>query len=504
MLADLLARHATERPQSIAVIANTATEEHRCTWRELHAQTEALAAALAARGIGAGMRAALLLPNCPEFITAFLALARLGAIALPLSIELKSAEIRTLLQNSETTLLIADERFAELGTQCCAERIVQQVYLRQGSRGGLPSLRDLLSDTISSRMLPIPAADSDVLEQFTSGTTGNQKCIVRTHEQLLHEARAFAAAAQTSAADRILAVVPLSHAHGLGNALLAALYAGATLILQERFDRRTTLRLLTQNQITIFPAVPFMISVLADTRMPEPIDLSKLRLCFTAGSALRREVWHKARERFGICVRQLYGSTETGALAIDLKPDNESTLESVGLPLDAVRIAVLDEDGKELPRDSEGEVVVQSPAAAQHFWGSNSKEPLADINGWIHIGDLGLIDAAGRLHIRGRKALVIHVGGRKVNPTEVESVLMTHSSVREAVVVGLHDPHGDEIVKAVVATRAECTAAELLLHCREQLADYKVPRFIEFRAAIPRCPAGKVLRNQLLEPACAF
>src|SRR5262249_36009854 len=159
--------------------------------------------------------------------------------------------------------------------------------------------------------------------------SGARTHAIRTAGQLEAEAASFGGGAATAATDRFLGLVPLSHAHGLSNALVAALHAGGTLVLQERFDRRATLRLLERERVTVFPAVPFMLSILADTRMAAPVDLSTLRLCFTAGAPLAAGVWTKVRERFGIAVGQLYGSTETGALTLNAAGLERSRL-SVG------------------------------------------------------------------------------------------------------------------------------------------------------------------------------
>ena len=497
MLASILERHAAERPAERAVV----TEERALGWRELKERVDRLAGGLHARGVEPGERVALLLPNCPAFVVGFLAAARLGAVAVPLSTDAKPREVREAVDAAGCTTLLADDRFAALCHDLLREGALLRAFLRDGDAPETPSLRSVVGESPGAPGLGLPPESADALEQFTSGTTGPPKRVLRSHAQLANEAAAFAAATGTSAADRILAVVPLSHAHGLGNALLASLHAGATLVLQERFDRRAVLRALSRERITLFPTVPFIVSILAETRMLEPIDLGALRLCFSAGSALRRETWCKARERLGVDVRQLYGSTETGALALNL--GDASAFESVGRPLPGVELAVLDEAGAKLPPDAEGEVVARSAAAAEWCVGPLGKAPLAGADGWIRMGDLGSLDAQGRLALAGRKALVIHVAGRKVNPGEVESILLDHPKVRDAVVLGVRGPGAEEAVKAVVVSREACALDELLAHCRERLADYKVPGIVEFRDAIPRCPAGKVLRSQLLESTCA-
>lgn len=499
MLAELLRTHAAERPFQQALVAGSLI----LTYGELAEEVERLAAGFAASGVTQGDPAALLFPNCPVFVIGFLALARLGAVAVPLGTDLKEEEIRAALEASGCRTLLADDRYGPLCLDLLRSGHLQHAFLRGDRCSGIPGLNSLMTCGPPTRSIPFPPPEANLLQQFTSGTTGRPKRILRTHAHLLREATAFGATVGVTPDDRILAVVPLSHAHGLGNGLLAALRAGGTLVLQERFDRRETLRLLSRERITLFPAVPFMLSILADTRMSEPIDLSALRLCFTAGAPLRRETWVKVKDRLGIFLRQLYGSTETGALMINLEDDPEATAESVGRPLEGVRATVLNEAGVPLPPEVEGEVAVRSPAAAEWYIGPQGKTPLPGSDGWIRTGDLGRLDPDGRLYLTGRKGFLINVAGRKVNPVEVESVLSSHPGIREAVVVGIRDSYGEEAVKAVIVQRWPCTAEEIIAFCKERLADYKVPRALEFREAIPRCPAGKILRKYLTEELCA-
>ncbi len=500
MLYNLLADHAKERPKHPAIIA----ENQTFNWSQLRGQTDSLAAGLSANGIKPGNSVALLLPNGPCFVIGFLALARLGSVAVPLSTELKSDEIISALKTSNCRYLLADKKFVPLCKKLLQDRILLKTFVRDGrdSDSGLPTISSIAAHISGRLALPIPSGNTTMIEQLTSGTTGQPKHIIRTHAHLLAEASAFAATIHTSPSDRILAVVPMSHAHGLGNGLMAALYSGATLILQERFDRRETLRLLTKEKITLFPAVPFMISIIADTLTNEPVDLSSLRLCFTAGSTLRQEILIKARNRFGITLHQLYGSTETGALTINLDKNEDAKINSVGLPLEGVQISIMNEIGSQMSPDTEGEIAVRSPAAAEYTIGSEGKKPLSDSNGWIRMGDIGRLDSGGHLYLIGRKSVIINVASRKVIPAEVESILLKYPKVRETVVIGVRDPYGEEAVKATVVTREPCTSEELFKHCRKYLADYKAPRIIEFRDKIPRCPAGKILRSQLMEKIC--
>jgi long-chain acyl-CoA synthetase len=237
--------------------------------------------------------------------------------------------------------------------------------------------------------------------------------------------------------------------------------------------------------VTLFSAVPFIFSVLADTNTAKPVDVSALRLAITGGAPLKRETWNKVHERLGISLRQSYGSVETGALTVNMEPDSDATSESVGRPLNGVRVKILDDSAAPLPTGTIGEIVVQSPAASDCCLHSDTKSTLCDEDGWIRMNDLGRLDSDGRLYVTGRNRQDINVAGQKVNPREVEECILSHPAAREAVAVPSRDAWGEEAVKVVVVTNKKCSLNELVAHCRKQLADYKLPRFIEFRDGVP-------------------
>lgn len=495
-LFDRLAHHVSARPNATALSSLDAT----VSWSELSARLTTMAAGLRERGVTAGEPVALVMGNHVEFVVGLLAILRAGAVAVPLAADSKEPEIGSALARSGARTLLADDKRLALCARGLASGGLQRAFVRGSGAGDVCGL-DALSATIPTTDFEPPSPDAPALEQASSGTSGVPKRVLRTHAQLAAEAEAFAVAAATTADDRILAVIPLHHAHGLANALLASLHAGAALYLRARFDRRETLRLLADERITIFPTVPFMVAILADTRLREAIDLSAMRLCFSAGAPLPRATFEKVRARLGIDVRQLYGSTETGALSLQRDPDAARHATSVGTPLPGVEIAILSEAGAALPPESEGDVAVRGPAAATQWLVEGAAVPLADADGWIHLGDRGRVDATGNLTITGRNALFINVAGRKVDPAEVEAALAEFPAVREAVVLPTRDPYGETTVRAVLVVDGDADKAEILRHCRERLADYKVPSQLEFRTNLPRGSTGKTDRRALQETA---
>lgn len=334
-----------------------------------------------------------------------------------------------------------------------------------------------------------PTGDDPALVAASSGTMARPHLVTRTHANLWWEAENFATSTGVGSDDVFLAVVPLSHAHGLGNALLAALRAGARLVLRPRFLRRQVLDVVTRERVTVFPAVPFMLRMLAATDRRRRFDLDALRLCVSAGAPLPREVFDAFRARFGVVVRQLYGLTEAGSVTCDLGPDADVDPATVGRPLGNVTVAIEDEHGHPLQPGARGEIVVRSPAVE-----GGAGRPL-------RTRDLGCLGGDGRLTITGRTSLFINTAGNKVDPAEVEAALRAHPAVADVAVFGLAAAHDEQVVAAAIVLATTATADELRAHCRERLASHKVPRVVTFRDALPRSPLGKVLIGRLLAEA---
>jgi long-chain acyl-CoA synthetase len=237
--------------------------------------------------------------------------------------------------------------------------------------------------------------------------------------------------------------------------------------------------------------------ILADTPPRGAVDLSSLRTVFSSSAPLLPEDALRFHARYGLYVRQLYGSTETGTISFNVHPNVEQCLESVGRPLPDVRLAILDENRHPLPVGEEGEVAIASPAAIRAYDGNPEASAASFADGFYLSGDLGRMAGDGALTLTGRKKFLINRGGFKVNPLEVERAILSHPKVREVAVVGAPGAHGDDIVRCVVVAREPCTAEEIMRHCATRIADFKIPSRIEFRDALPKTETGKVLRQKL-------
>jgi len=469
---------AAERGASRRAVAD---EDVAVDYRALAARVAATADALRGVGIGRGDRVAIVLPNSVAFVDAFFGVLASGAAALPLPANARSTELRRLL---------AETNAAAVVTAPDDDRTRAPIHLAADSHGVAVVAAPKATTKNASATAPTP--DDPALVAFSSGTTARPHLVTRSHANLWWEAENFARATGLGPDDVVLGVVPLSHAHGLGNAMLAALRAGASLLLRPRFLRRQVLELLAAERVTAFPAVPFMLRMLAATDRRRRFDLGALRLCITAGAPLPREVFDAFADRFGVRVRQLYGLTEAGSVTCDLAAPDAVDPATVGTPLGTVVVSVEDDRGRALPPGTPGEIVIRSPAVE----GGDARA--------LRTRDLGTLDPVGRLAITGRTSLFINTAGNKVDPAEVEAALRAHPAVADVAVFGLAAAHHEQIVAAavVLASDAGATTAEVLrAHCRELLAPHKIPRVLSFRSALPRSPLGKVLIGRLLAEA---
>lgn len=506
MLNKMLRDTAEKYPEKTAIVY----DELSISYKELHWHVTALSRRLRDIGVSSSDCVAIILPNYPEFIVSFYAVAKSNAIALPLNPLLKTDEINYCVADSDVTVIITDIKRADFYRNIISllEREIKLFVVDLKDVHGLYFSEKKDWTSAADRTSPY---EGDVLYQYSSGSTGRPKRVARTQKNLFNEAYNFTATVNMTSSDNILSLVPFFHAHGLGNCLLAATITGATLTILEEclqdgkpvevpliFRCQRILELIEGERVTVLPGVPYIFSLLSETPSEIKADLSNLRLCFSAGNFLSKEIYDKFYQRFGVPIRQLYGCTEAGSVSINLKDEPEVRFDSVGLPMKNIEIKVVDDNGIELPDETVGEITVKSSSMTSGYCNMPELNREVFRDGYYFTGDLGKKDRKGNLYITGRKKIFIDTGGQKVDPFEVEDVIVSHTKVKEAVVVGVRGPYQGEIVKAVVVRREECSEYEIISYCRDRLAPYKVPKIVEFRNEIPKSPIGKILRKDLI------
>jgi long-chain acyl-CoA synthetase len=507
MLNQLLSKTVKTYPEKTAVIYNN----QRIKYRELYSQVIRFSKALKLLNVKQDDCVAIILPNCPEFIISFYAITQLKAIALPLNPAFKESEISFYINDTGANVIITDLAQSEVCRQVISQidRKIELIIVDGVTPSSLSFNALIQKET--DEFEETGNYEGYALYQYSSGTTEKPKRVCRTQKNIFHQANNNSiSTVNVTASDKILCIVPMFHAYGFGECLLAATSTGATLVILEQFIQDGVpvvmpfvfrcpriLNLIESEKITILPGVPYMYSILADTPYQTSIDFSSLRLCISSGNFLSKDIFDKFLKRFGIPLRQLYGCTEAGTVSINLSDLADLPYDSIGKPMNNVEIKVVDDEGNEVFPGVIGEFVIKSETLVTEYDNLPKVNKEAFKNGYFFTGDLGKKDEQNRLYITGRKKLLIDTSGTKVNPMEIEAVLMTHPQVEEAVVVGIKGPLDGEIIKAVIVIKGECKKQEILSFCKAKLADFKIPRIIEFRQEIPKSSLGKVLRSEV-------
>lgn len=491
----------------------------RLTWAQLRDRVQSAVKSLIALGTRPGDRIALWAPNSHHWVVAALAATSAGAVLVPVNTRYKGAEARWLLERSGARLLFVENGF--LGKDYLA-------MLATGDEGGAalpaPPERVVTFDaTASSGSLPweeflrhgshVPDAEataraaavrpddpSDLL--FTSGTTGRPKGALSTHRQNLTTYRAWSSRTGVTGDDRYLIINPLFHCFGYKAGVLACLLRGAAMILHPVFDVQRVLHTVEAERITVLPGPPTIYTELLDAPGRDRFDLTSLRLAVTGSAVVPVALVRRMRAELFPDVLTAYGLTEScGTVsACSTDDDDETVALTAGRPIDGVEVRVAGPGRASLPTGQDGEILVRGYNVMLGYMDDPAANSEAvDADGWLATGDVGHLDAHGNLVITGRLKDMFVVGGFNVYPAEVEQVLAGHEAVAESVVVGIPDARLGEVGRAYVTPRpgADPDPEELIGHCRERLANFKVPRQVVVLGTLPRNATGKVDKSAL-------
>ncbi|MFJ9458782.1 class I adenylate-forming enzyme family protein [Kitasatospora sp. NPDC101447] len=494
-LGGLLAAAADRWPGRTAVeLQGTALD-----FATLHRQTERAAARLAAAGAGPGRTAVLLFDNTPDCVIAFLAAARTGVRLVPAEPGAAPAQLAALAAGAADAVLIGR-----------AERLAA-VAAADGWAGPVVETDGLPHADATDRPAPAePDGDAPFLHQFSSGSTGEPKAAVHTQHNLVQGGLIYRASFGCGPEDTVLTAVPLLHSFGMVAGLVTSLLTGARLVLLGRFTPGRLLGELQRTGATVLVATPLACDLLARSAgASAPGGPLPLRLCLSSGAALHPDTADRFAERFGVRVSEVYGCTEAGIIACrrpepDAGPDAAPAgADGVGRPVTGVELRLVDDADRDVAPGAEGLLLVRTPAMFLGYL--DRPETTAEVlrDGWYRTGDLARLDAAGRLHLIGRKDTFVNVGGKKVNPVEVERVLLGHPLLAEAAVWGETLADGGQRVRATVVATGPLTAAELSAWCRERLQPHQVPGGVEFAAALPKTSSGKIRRAEVAAAAGA-
>ena len=449
-----------------------------------HLVSVACARILARRELRPGDKVALLMPSPLPFALALLALMRLRALSVPLNTRLTARELAWQVKNADCQLVLCLS-----DTLAQASNLDADVLLWPGSHMGQPSSAYSRYGTLK--------LDEDFAIIHTSGTTGNPKAAVLTGGNIHHSALASASRLGQMPDDRWLCVLPLYHVGGLSIILRSLIYGTAVEFGPTApFDIQRTNRILSDNPITIVSLVPTMLQRLLDART-RPWN-PHLRLILLGGEAPSADLLVRCAAQ-NLPIATCYGLTETASHVITALPQQVYQKPgTVGKPMLAAQVRIIDEGGADAPPNVPGEILVAGGSVMRGYYQDPAATAKALRSGWLHTGDIGYLDQDGDLFVLQRRQDLIVSGGENVYPAEVEAILRQHPAVAEAAVLGLPDPQWGQRVAAVIETRAgqSTTADDIAAFARQHLAGYKIPRQIAFLTALPRTASGKIQRHQ--------
>ncbi|MFF3615033.1 long-chain fatty acid--CoA ligase [Streptomyces sp. NPDC002580] len=490
-LVTLLAASAAAHGDRVAVRHDDST----LTYAELDDASARLATLLLDRGLAPGDRVAMTMPNVPLFPVVYYGILRAGGVVVPMNPLLKAREVAFTLRDCGARVALVSPLFADEVTKAAAETGTEALVTEPEAFGALLRGHEPLREAVER------TEDDPALILYTSGTTGTPKGAQLTHRNLATNTLTTSETLlQVGPDDVLFGGLPLFHAFGQTCALNTAVAAGATLTLLPRFDPKRALEIMARDGVTVFLGVPTMYAALLHAELPDGLDLGRLRLAVSGGSALPVEVLHGFERRFDAPVLEGYGLSETSPVAAFNHPDRPRKAGSIGVPIRGVEMRLVAEDGGEVASGEVGEIAIRGENIMTGYW--NRPDATADAirDGWFHSGDLARVDDDGFYFIVDRKKDMIIRGGYNVYPREIEEVLYEHPAVAEAAVVGVPHPlHGEEVA-AVVTLRpgAKATAEEIITHTKERVAAYKYPRVVTIATELPKGPTGKILKREIV------
>jgi acyl-CoA synthetase (AMP-forming)/AMP-acid ligase II len=492
--------HRAEKLKAMPALIDAETDRI-LTYGDLARDVCRLAGALAARGMRKGDVFALMLPNVPEFATAFFGVLAAGGVITTLNPLYTADEIAHQLEDSGAKYLLTLPQLFDKAAVAAATQPLREIFVVGETVGVTPFSALLAVDCTPPSVDFNPSEDLAVLP-YSSGTTGKPKGVMLTHANLVAGVLAVATAVPHEVGTIGLAVLPFFHIAGMVCILHNALYLGGTLVLMRRFEPESFLRTIQEYRIEVASLVPPIVVLLAKHSIVENYDLSSLKLVTSGAAPLGADMQSACQSRLGTPVIQGYGMTEAAGLTHgSVEASNTNKAGSVGPCSPNTRCKIVDTlTGSELGPKEQGELWLRSPQLMKGYL--NNPEATAeclDRDGWYHTGDIGYADEDGYFYIVDRLKELIKYKGFQIAPAELEALLLTHPAIVEAAVIPSPDERAGEVPKAFLVTRSPVSVEEVLNFVAARVAPYKKIRRVEFVENLPKSPAGKLLRRVLRE-----
>lgn len=506
---EVLARQARKFPDAEALVF----KDKRYTYSGLNERVNRLANGLTELGIEKGDKVAVLFTNCMEIVESYFAVFKIGAVAVPLNFRLAARELSYQLNHSDSKALIFGEAFKDTVASMRPELGNVKHYICTSEKGVEAAINyeEFLQRQPAGEPLVFVSDNDPAFIMYTAGTTGRPKGCVITHKNYLvgagigtnieairPEAERFQL---TVGPYRSLIAIPISHAAGT-SVLIGTVFIGGTAIITDNLAIENLLRLIQDEKVTITLLVPVLWIWILEHPNLKDFDLSSLRTAAYGGAVMPLEIKERLFEtlpdvRFG----EAFGQTEASGTTMAKHEDLVKKHGSVGRPRLDVEIRIVDEDDNDVPVGEVGEILYRGPTVMKEYYKNPEATAEAFRGGWFHSGDLVRQDEDGYIYVVGRRKDMIISGGHNIYPEEIEDVLHAHPKILEAAVIGVPDPEWGESVKAIVIPKPgeTLTEDEVIEYCKQNLASYKKPKYVQFVGELPKNVIGKVLKTALRE-----
>ena len=496
-LIDLLKSSAASRPRRIAIKSDTL----QIDYEKMLSDVNSLAEQLKAVGCCPGVKAAIVLGNSAEYLVSFFAISAAGGTILPLSTRMRPYELANYIDRADVSIIITDPNHGKrLLNQLHESNKIAVMHVRYDMDRNLRTEADIIGHCRPDEQ------NSDVaLMVPTSGTTARPKIVMLTDDQLISSMFIYRSVMDFDRHNIIYCSLLLHHIYCICAQVLPHISLGDSFIaLDKPFFIKVFLKAVQSHKVTITAFVPYMAILMAEYPAPDQFDTSSLRYVTLSGAKTPKFVYQKLTQTFDhIKFINTYGMSEAGSrISIAAPNPKEFPAESVGKPIPGVKVRTVDEDGNALPADCIGEIEVKGSGIFKGYFNQPRLTEEAIVDGWLKTGDLGRRDSDGNLFLVGRKKEIILCGGENIVPAEIEEVLLEHSSVMEAVVIGIPDKRLEEVPCAFVVSKGNFQKeADIMKFCRKTLSSFKVPRKVFFTDQIPKLGSSKIDRKQLKEIA---
>lgn len=500
LLGEILRRNALMSPDKEALIF----EDKKLTYKEFNSRVNSLSNALIDLGVKKSTKVSAMLFNCYQQCEAFFAVAKAGAVSVPINFRLREKELEYLLNHSDTEFFILGEEFINTFDYKKTRKIKKYICLGEKIPENMVDYEDLIKNYPDHEPLIEIVDDDPAFIMYTSGTTGKPKGAVLTHKNqimsginLLYE---IGMSTSTTENEKVLLVAPIFHEAALSG-LITAVFMVATIVVMKYFIPEKVLETIQKEKITVTFQAPAMSAFLLEVPNFSDYNLSSLRIYISGAAILPTETKNRILKKIPhINLFDGFGQTEMSPLVSILKPkDVLRKVGSVGKPVTNLEVRIIDDRGNDLPHGEVGEAIYRGSTVMKEYYKDPISTKEAIIDGWFHSGDMMKFDEEGYLYVMDRKKDMIISGGENIYPVEIEDVLHSHPKITEAAVIGVFDEKWGESVKAIVVLKEgeKMSVEEVISYCAQNLASYKKPKSVDFTGELPKNAAMKVLKTEL-------